>query len=79
LEQVTCTLSADGVIWVEQIDELKPGEYVKFTKRTSDLYLESLEYRVRGASAIYEEGGIACTCETLVIEIGDHGVSTSYR
>jgi len=79
LEQVTCTLFADGITWTEKIDELKPGESVKFTKFTSDLFVQSVKYRVQGEPRQWREGGIATTGETLILQIGDQDdVSLSY-
>ena len=79
LEQMRCILSVDGIAWTERVDKIEPGEDVEFTRSTSDLFVQSLEYSVQGELHQWEEGGIAAKGETLLLQINDQGdVSTSY-
>ncbi len=79
LEKVRCTLR-EGRIWTETIGELKPGESVEFTGSTSDLYVVSLEFHLRGSHRQCKDGGIATPGEIYVITVdGDGEVSADYE
>ena len=79
LEQLRCTLFANGVTWVEKVNDLEPGESVEFSRRTSDLYIQKIEYRLQHEDHHWQQGGIATTGEALLLRIGNQGdVSVSY-
>lgn len=79
LKHIVCTLSADGITWTERRDEVKPNEELEFSKSTSDLFIQSVEYEFQGKLRHWHEGGIATTGETFRLRIGPQGdVSVSY-
>lgn len=79
LRQIECTLFADGTTWTERRDGLEPNDDLEFSKSTSDLYIQSVQYEFQGELRQWQGGGIATTGETFRLRIGNQGeVSASY-
>ena len=78
LEDVTCVLCDGATKWTESLDELGPGESIRFTRRVSDLFVTSIQFQLGPQHAIHETGGLATPRETYVLEIGPGGRVSEY-
>ncbi len=79
LEQIVCTLLANGTKWTERKNELERGRELEFSKSTSDLFILSMEYEFQGEPRHWQEGGVATPGETYRLRLGPQGdVSASY-
>jgi len=76
-----CVMSTNDLKqWTEQFADLNAGQSHQFSRHVSDLYIHSLEYRIRDVAYKWEEGGIATTGECYRLNINGAGkVSTSYE